>query len=250
MSSSPENEAAGLLQGILDLQSVLAGSENVSEFLTGLTKLAAASISEASDDEIECAITVKVRRRPLTAAGSSSRAVEIDRFEQAIGDGPCIAALREMSPVIIEDDSTDLRWPALTKKFAEVGVHSSLGIPMEISEEASAALNFFASKPGAFTPDVFDKAVGFAAAARNILHLSVRIDSAHHRAQNLESAMQSRTAIDVACGVIMAQNRCSQSEAMAILTKVSSNRNRKLRDVATELIEQLSGNSIETHFEA
>jgi hypothetical protein len=37
---------------------------------------------------------------------------------------------------------------------------------------------------------------------------------------------------------------------MAILTKVSSNRNRKLRDVATELIEQLSGNSIETHFEA
>ncbi|WP_442543325.1 GAF and ANTAR domain-containing protein [Arthrobacter sp. KN11-1C] len=249
MSSAPENEAAGLLQGILDLQSVLVGAENASEFLTGLTKLAAASISEASGDEIECAITVKVRRRPLTAAGSSSRAVDIDRFEQAIGDGPCIAALREMSPVIIDDGSTDLRWPALTQKFAEIGVHSSLGIPMEISEDASAALNFFASKPGAFTPDVFDKAVGFAAAARNILHLSVRIDSAHHRAEDLESAMQSRTAIDVACGVIMAQNRCSQAEAMEILTKVSSNRNRKLRDIATELIEQLSGNSIETHFD-
>ncbi|BAS13670.1 hypothetical protein AHiyo8_19730 [Arthrobacter sp. Hiyo8] len=181
MSSSPENEAADLLQGILDLQSVLVGAGNASDFLSGLTKLAAASISEASGDEIECAITVKVRRRPLTAAGSSPRAVQIDRFEQAIGDGPCIAALREMSPVIIDDGSTDLRWPALTKKFAEIGVHSSLGIPMEISEDASAALNFFASKPGAFTPDVFNKAVGFAAAARNILHLSVRIDSAHHR---------------------------------------------------------------------
>ncbi|GAP58449.1 hypothetical protein AHiyo1_15140 [Arthrobacter sp. Hiyo1] len=249
MSSSPENEAADLLQGILDLQSVLVGAGNASDFLSGLTKLAAASISEASGDEIECAITVKVRRRPLTAAGSSPRAVQIDRFEQAIGDGPCIAALREMSPVIIDDGSTDLRWPALTKKFAEIGVHSSLGIPMEISEDASAALNFFASKPGAFTPDVFNKAVGFAAAARNILHLSVRIDSAHHRAEDLESAMQSRTAIDLACGVIMAQNRCSQAEAMEILTKVSSNRNRKLRDIATELIEQVSGSGIETHFE-
>ncbi|MGO4860166.1 GAF and ANTAR domain-containing protein [Arthrobacter sp. 2MCAF14] len=249
MSSSPENEPADQLQGILDLQSVLVRAENASEFLTGLTKLAAAAMSEAAGDAIECAITVKVRRRPLTAAGGSSRAVQIDRFEQAIGDGPCIAALREMSPVIIDDGSTDLRWPALTKKFAEIGVHSSLGIPMEISEDASAALNFFASKPGAFTPDVFNKAVGFAAAARNILQLSVRIDSAHHRAEDLESAMQSRTAIDVACGVIMAQNRCSQAEAMEILTKVSSNRNRKLRDVATELIEQLSGNGIETHFE-
>jgi len=249
MSSSPENEAADLLQGILDLQSVLVGAGNASDFLSGLTKLAAASISEASGDEIECAITVKVRRRPLTAAGSSPRAVQIDRFEQAIGDGPCIAALREMSPVIIDDGSLDFRCTAPTKKFAEIGVHSSLGIPMEISEDASAALNFFASKPGAFTPDVFNKAVGFAAAARNILHLSVRIDSAHHRAEDLESAMQSRTAIDLACGVIMAQNRCSQAEAMEILTKVSSNRNRKLRDIATELIEQVSGSGIETPFE-
>lgn len=250
MASSPEKEPAVQLQGILDLQSVLVGAENASDFLTGLSKLAAASISEASGDEIECAITVKVRRRPLTAAGSSARAVQIDRLEQAIGDGPCITALRTMSPVTIDDGSTDPRWPEVTKKFAEIGVHSSLGVPMEISDDASAALNFFASKPGAFTPDVFDKAVGFAAAARNILHLSVRIDSAHTRAENLESAMQSRTAIDVACGVIMAQNRCSQAEAMEILTKVSNNRNRKLRDVATELIEQLSGNSIQTHFEA
>ena len=61
--------------------------------------------------------------------------------------------------------------------------------------------------------------------------------------------MHSRTAIDLACGVIMGQNRCSQAEAMEILAKVSSNRNRKLRDVATELIEQLSGKSIETHFD-
>lgn len=250
MSSSPETEPAEQqLQGILDLQSVLVGAENASEFLTGLSRLAAASISDAVGDEVECAVTVKVKRRPLTAAGSSARAVEIDRLEQAIGDGPCIAALREMSPVIIDDGSTDPRWPALTEKFGEIGVHSSLGIPMEISEEASAALNFFASKPGAFTPDVFDKAVGFAAAARNILHLSVRIDSAHHRAENLESAMQSRTAIDVACGVIMAQNRCSQAQAMEILTRVSSNRNRKLRDVAAELIGQVSGDSVETHFE-
>jgi AmiR/NasT family two-component response regulator len=100
-----------------------------------------------------------------------------------------------------------------------------------------------------FTADVYDKALGFAAAAHNTLHLSVRMDTAHRRAEDLDTAMKSRTAINLACGVIMAQNRCTQEEAVEILTKVASNRNRKLRDVATELIEQLSGTSVQTHFD-
>ncbi|SFT91898.1 GAF and ANTAR domain-containing protein [Arthrobacter sp. ov118] len=244
MSSSTENETAD------QLQNILVGAENASEFLSGLSKLAAAAVSEVADDNVECAVTIKARRRPTTAAASSKRAVELDQMEQAIGDGPCITALRQMSPVVIDDVSSDLRWPELNRKFAEAGVYSSLGVPLEISGDASAALNFFASRPGAFTPNVYDKAVGFAAAAHNTLHLSVRIDTAQNRAEDLEAALQSRTAINLACGVIMAQNKCSQPEAMEILIKVSSNRNRKLRDVASELIEQLSGGSIQTHFDA
>src|SRR4051794_34364915 len=242
--------SSSVTEPVDQLQSILVGAENAVEFLSGLSKLAAAAVSEAADDDVECAVTIKVRRRPTTAAGSSKRAVELDQMEQAIGDGPCIAALRQMSPVVIDDVTTDLRFPELNRKFAETGVYSSLGVPLEISGEASAALNFFASKPQAFTPNVYDKAAGFAAAAHNTLHLSVRIDTARNRAEDLEAAMQSRTAINLACGVIMAQNRCSQAEAMEILTKVSSHRNRKLRDVATDLIEQLPGGSIQTHFDA
>lgn len=244
MSSQSENEPADRLQ------SILVGSETASEFLSGLSKLAAAAVSEAAGVEISCAVTVKVTRKPTTLAGSSKRAVELDQLEQSIGDGPCIAALRQMSPVIIDDVPSDLRWPELNRKFAEMGVLSSLGVPLEISGDASAALNFFASRPGVFTANVYEKAVGFAAAAHNTLTLSVRIGTVQNRAEDLEAALQSRTAINLACGVIMAQNRCSQAEAMEILTKVSSNRNRKLRDVATELIEQLSGGSIQTHFDA
>jgi hypothetical protein len=244
MSTSAENGPVN------QLQDILVGAENAVQFLAGLSGLAAAAVSEAAGDEVECAVTVKLRRKPSTAAGSSARAVELDKLEQAVGDGPCIKALRDMTPVIIDDVTTDARWPELSRKFVDAGVYSSLGVPLAINSEASAALNFFASKPGIFTPNVYDKAVGFGAAAHSTLHLSVRINSAQSRAEDLEAAMQSRTAINLACGVIMAQNRCSQAEAMEILTKVSSNRNRKLRDVATELIEQLSGTNIQTHFDA
>ncbi|VXC10099.1 ANTAR domain protein [Arthrobacter sp. 9AX] len=244
MSIASENEP------LEQLQSILVGSENAVEFLSGLSGLAAAAVSEIAGDAVECAVTLKVRRKPTTAAGSSQRAVELDRLEQEVGDGPCIKALRDMSPVIIDDVSTDTRWPELNRKFGGAGIRSSLGVPLEISGEARAALNFFATKPGVFTPEVYEKALGFAAAAHSTLHLSVRINTAQNRAEDLEAALESRTAINLACGVIMAQNRCSQAEAMDILTKVSSNRNRKLRDVATELIEQLQGGSIKTHFDS
>ena len=232
------------------LQEVLVGAENAVEFLSGLSGLAAAAVSKAAGDDIECAVTMKLRRRPTTAAGSSARALELDLIEQALGDGPCIKALREMAPVLIDDVGQDGRWTTYNQELVRLGVHSTLGVPLEISGEASAALNFFATRPGAFTAEVYDKAVGFAAAAHNTLHLSVRISTAQNRADDLEAALESRTAINLACGVIMAQNRCSQEDAMEILTRVSSNRNRKLRDVAKELIEQLSGGSVQTHFDS
>jgi AmiR/NasT family two-component response regulator len=79
--------------------------------------------------------------------------------------------------------------------------------------------------------------------------LAVRIASAVQLAQDLEEAMKSRTAIDLAVGIIMGQQRCSQDEAFAILTRAASNRNEKLRKVAAELVEHLSGSGARTHFE-
>lgn len=244
MSSSADNES------VRQLQEILVGAEGIVDFLSGLSGMAAAAVSEAADDIIECAVTLKLRRRPATAAGSSARAVELDHIEQVLGDGPCVRALREMTPIMIDDVAKDPRWPEFNEKLAEHNVRSSLGVPLEITGDARAALNFFAAKPHVFTADVYDKAVGFAGAAHNTMQLSVRINTVENRAEDLEAALESRTAINLACGVIMAQNRCSQEEAMEILTKVSSNRNRKLRDVARELIEQLSGSSIRTHFDS
>ena len=63
--------------------------------------------------------------------------------------------------------------------------------------------------------------------------------------------MKSCTTIDLAAGVIMAQNRCSQATAMAILKNASSARNIKLRDVAATVIASVSSDTaVTTHFDA
>ncbi len=80
------------------------------------------------------------------------------------------------------------------------------------------------------------------------LRLAVLIAEHSQTANNLRAAMESRTVIDVATGIIIAQNRCTQQEAMDLIKKASSNRNVKLRVVAQAIVESAGGGPVQTYF--
>ena len=61
--------------------------------------------------------------------------------------------------------------------------------------------------------------------------------------------MTSRTTIDVAAGIIMAQNRCSHETAMSILKAASSGRNLKVAEIATAVVTSIGQQVPRTHFE-
>ncbi|WP_104175796.1 GAF and ANTAR domain-containing protein [Arthrobacter sp. Y81] len=244
MANSPERER------VLELQDHIIGTENVAEFLQRLSIMAAEALSRDTSSRIECGVTLKRRRRTATVGGSTPKAVLLDQIEQLIGDGPCIEALRIKAPVLLSDMETDPRWPTYRDALAAEGCRGTLGVPLELGEDSAAALNFFAFSAGVFTAGVIQEASEFADIAGGAVRLAVRLGTAQSLAEDLTAAMESRTSIDLACGVIMGQNRCSQAEAMAILTKVSSNRNQKLRVVAEEMLSNLTGGDIRTHFDA
>jgi len=244
MSKYAGNDAA------IQLQDLIVGTENVEDFLERLAEFAASTLSHSLGTDIECGVTLQRRKKTMTVAGSSSNAVMLDRIEQSLGDGPCVEALRTKGTVLLADVDTDPRWPEYQQQLKEHGCRSTLGVPLEIGEESAAALNFFASTTGVFTAAIVAEASGFADLAGRALRLAVRIGTAQARAEDLQAAMEHRTSIDLACGVVMAQNRCSQDEAMRILTRVSSNRNQKLRDVAADVLKNVTSAEIHTHFDA
>ncbi|XPE05192.1 ANTAR domain-containing protein [Arthrobacter sp. N1] len=77
----------------------------------------------------------------------------------------------------------------------------------------------------------------------------MRIADLTDHSRDLETAMQNRTIIDVAAGIIMGQNRCSQDEAMTILKMASSSRNQKLSAVAAAVVESVTQAPVATHFD-
>src|SRR5699024_9591056 len=69
----------------------------------------------------------------------------------------------------------------------------------------------------------------------------LRLSGHSARARDLQAAMESRTAIEVAVGIVMAQNGCSQAEAFEILQRAASHQNINLRDLAEHIIAWTGG---------
>jgi hypothetical protein len=179
------------------------------------------------------------RKRTATVAGSSEKAVRLDHIEQSLAQGPCLEALNVGHPVLLADVFTDTSWPEYSRVLAAEGCHSALGVPMDLGETSEAVLNFFAPTAGLFTDEVIKEAATFAHVAGSTLRLAIRIETVEQLNADLKTAMATRTVIDSACGVIMAQNHCSHDQAFGTLVKASSHRNQKLHQVAADIIARL-----------
>jgi AmiR/NasT family two-component response regulator len=107
---------------------------------------------------------------------------------------------------------------------------------MPVQERVTGALNLYATKPDAFDEEatlVAQTFAGYAAVALANAHL---YDATATLAQHLQAAMANRSVIEQAKGIIMAERHCTPEEAFAILSKLSQDTNRKVREIATTLV--------------
>lgn len=231
------------------LQEIVVDSKDVNEFLHELCDYSARAISESMVLPVVCAVTLRQRRQTTTAAWSDVRARVMDEIQHHHGAGPCLHAMDSGTTVLVPDTRHDTRWPEYGQAIAQLGQLSVLAVPLAIDGDSKAALNIFAPEVNAFGSAAIEDAELFAAHAQSSLRLAVRVATGQQLAADLRAAMESRTAIDLAAGIIMGQNRCPQERAMAILVKASNGRNQKLRTVAEQLVAAVSQEVPVTHFD-
>ncbi|MEX5258426.1 GAF and ANTAR domain-containing protein [Kocuria arenosa] len=233
---------------VADLHELLLASENISGFLHTFTTTIADALS-TDGDEVWCAVTLLRPKRSATVAASSDHAEALDEIQYHYGDGPCLTAAREHRVVHVPDTRTDPRWPAYGQTAAANGILSALGVPFHLAGEAEAGLNVYADRPDKYdaaTIEVIERQV---AEASTILRMAVRLAGHRDTEADLQAAMASRTTIDLAVGIIMGQNRCTQEKAFEILRAASSHRNVKLRELAADLVAQVGRGPATTHFD-
>jgi hypothetical protein len=225
------------------------GATDLTDSLEILVHLAASTLSRFAGLPIECALILNRVKRVSATAGTGTQTEGLARLETEVGEGPLTEALAGTGTAAMNQAATDFRWARYRPHLRDAGFNSVLGLRLALDEGTEAALAFFATSPHAFPLQVIAEARSFTDVAARGLRLVLELQSASSRALDLQSALESRTSIDIACGVIMAQNRCSYNEAIAIISKASSHRNIKLRKVAEGILANLPGGAPDTHFE-
>ncbi len=240
----------GMTESVIhdQLQDLILQSGDVEDFLNGLASHSAQSLSTPGG-AVLCGVTVLRDRKAATVASSSAHAGRMDEIQYSFGDGPCMTASRQQTTIYVPSLAEDSRWPEYLAVVAEHGIRSILAVPFTLEGDAQAALNLYSEKAGTFDAEAIKMAETYTRQASQALRLGLRFAQHIDTASNLRSALESRTVIDLAVGIIMAQNRCSQERAFEILSSASSTRHIKLRDVASTLVASISQEAPNTHYE-
>ncbi|CAN5777831.1 GAF and ANTAR domain-containing protein [soil metagenome] len=219
------------------LAGLLLPAEGLDDVLARISSLSVATV-----EGCDYAGVSLVEPNALRTVGETADIVrELDLMQYEIGEGPCVSAIREAdkAPIFeIGSMSEDSRWPAFSERAMEKGVSSLLAHTLGIRETGVlGALNLYARRPHAFRPEDGQVATVFATHAAIALANARGLADATRRVRELEEGIASRDIIGQAKGILMERERCTDDEAFAILTRVSQHLNRKLRDVAQDVIQ-------------
>jgi GAF domain-containing protein len=231
------DELADVAASIGELQALLLGTESIDGFLRELAVLAARTLGEG----LSCGITLQLNGRPLTAASSDMFASQVDELQYEQDQGPCLYALHSGQQVRIDDLASDDRWSRYAVRALAHGVRSSLSIPLTAQDSPVGAFNLYSRSPGFFGQEEIHLAEQFAQNATVAVGIAARFAAHTVLTDQLRASLASRSAIDQATGIIMAEQRCTAEEAFAILRAASQNRNLRLRQVAEHIVTGVTG---------
>lgn len=222
---------SALLARVAEMTGALADAPSLEEAFAALVCGVGALIEQVA----EASVTVPHGHGYRTVAATSAVPERIDSLQYQLGCGPCVqAASRSVDAVYTGDLRADERWPELARRIgpdAELG--AVLSVPLYADGQSRfGALNLYAKPSADFGP----AATALAAAVGRQAAIALTAARERHRAAHLDRALSSNRHIGMALGIIMARRSISAEQAFDLLSTASQRGNRKLVDVAGDVV--------------
>lgn len=169
-------------------------------------------------------------------------AARIEDIQLTLGEGPCVAAVRDGVPVLVDDvehpsAAISDRWPAFVEGAAEAGARAVFAFPLSVGPVKVGALDLYRADPGPLSPDELTGALLAAdAAALAVIHLDATDDTTFVDDPGARSSYQLQ--VHQATGMIMVQARVTIDDALLLLRARAFSSDRPLVAVARDVVER------------
>jgi hypothetical protein len=237
----PAGASAQPLQGIGELTRALLDATTIDGVLQRIT-IAARYLVAGAD-----MVSITLRQpngQYYTPVNTEAEAVELDHVQYETGQGPCLDAADPEGPAYARsgDLAHESAWPEFAHEAAEHGYASILSTALVTTPESlpfTGALNIYSREVDGLNGPARDTAFILATYASLALSAAYKAGSVEHalkesqaQATNLRKALDSRTIIGQAMGILMARRELTADEAFQVLSRASQNHNIKLAQLA------------------
>ena len=228
MAAPGESNTLGGAGAFGQLATVLHGADGVEETVEAVVQFARSAL--------QCSYAgvalIDNNRRLEVLALTHPQVASFYQRQIDAGEGPVLTAIQQDTVVVIDDVATETRWsPEWLPEVRQAGIRSVVHLPLTAAAGyVAAVLSLYSEVPDAFGAD--DLAVAHILAR----HASVAISTARQEAALIQ-AISARKLIGQAMGIVMERYALDADRAFEVLKRYSQQTNRKLRDVAQELID-------------
>lgn len=164
----------------------------------------------------------------VTLAPTDPLALEADRLQQELAEGPSLQAVATNSWTSSSDVATDPRWPLYGPKVAASGCATQVAVPLTTSSKSSAVLNLYSSARGGLD--------GLGMAGTVFASHAAVAWCGTTQLRDLSEALGRRKTVGQAIGIVMERYGIGEDAAFAFLTRASQTANVKLRDIAASIV--------------
>ena len=172
----------------------------------------------------------------MTAAASSATSILVEELQFTLGEGPCIAAYKSRSPVLVPDLSAlaSTTWPGYAPAAHLHGVRAVFAFPLLVGGSRIGALDVYRDRTGSLLEPAFSRALAFAEVAmRGLVEAGQSFGSV---AALFSDGPGTRLEVYQAQGMVMVQLGVRAEEALGRLRAYAYAHERRLSDVADDVI--------------
>jgi GAF domain-containing protein len=235
MSGQGADREAHVARAFVALADTLAADYDPIDLLD---RLATVSVQLSAADAVGIMLTGP-REELRVVAASNEHAELTEQLQLQARQGPCLDCYATATPVNVTDlDHSTPRWPTLVPTLRERTPFRSVhALPLRLREESIGAINLFRRAPGPLPTADLDLTQALADVATIGILQERTIRRGETVRNQLRSALTSRVIIEQAKGVLAERCGMSMGAAFELLRGHARCHNRRLADVAHEIVE-------------
>lgn len=173
-------------------------------------------------------------------AASDPASERVEELQFVLGEGPCVDAFGTRKPVLTPDltDISPLRWPLYGPAVRDEGVRAVFAFPLQVGAVRLGVLDVYRDRVGPLSGAELQMSLTFADVAVEALLDAQQDDLSRGDGEGTGLEMGRRAELFQAQGMVMVQLGVSLGEALVRMRAHAYAENRRLEDVARDVVER------------